>query len=95
MKRSPVFPIPGDGQFVRQPLFAQDLCRILDCLLDRRPSGAIYDITGPHRIAYVDMIKLIRRTQGIRRPLVHVPVPVFRALLQLYAIVSRNSTLHP
>ena len=29
MARTPVFPIPGDGRFMRQPLYIRDFCRAL------------------------------------------------------------------
>jgi len=29
MQRAPIFPIPGDGRFLRQPLYAGDLCDVI------------------------------------------------------------------
>ena len=29
MQRAPVFPIPGDGRYLRQPLYVGDLCNVI------------------------------------------------------------------
>src|SRR3546814_13071813 len=37
MKRVPVFPIPGSGRYMRQPLYALDFCDVfVACLRSRR-----------------------------------------------------------
>ena len=90
MARSPVFPIPGNGRFVRQPLYVQDVCRIVEWCVDNRPDGQIYDLTGPDHITYLSMIRAIRDTQGLNRPIVRLPMSLFRVLLSAYARISRN-----
>jgi nucleoside-diphosphate-sugar epimerase len=90
MEKAPIFPIPGDGRFIRQPLYAQDFSKVIEWCIDERPDGSIFDLTGPDHVTYVEMIKAIRQTKGIRRLLVHIPVPLFRVLLQAYATISRN-----
>src|SRR5262249_12299420 len=44
MQRSPLFPVPGTGHYLRQPLFAGDFCDIVMSCIERRPTGA-YNIT--------------------------------------------------
>lgn len=36
MQRTPVFPIPGNGSYVRQPLFESDFCDIIIAALPKR-----------------------------------------------------------
>ncbi len=52
MERTPVFPIPGDGKFMRQPLYIRDFCRVIEWCIEHRPAGATYDIVGAraHRL---------------------------------------------
>jgi len=90
MEKSPVFPIPGDGKYMRQPLYERDFCRCIIACLEREPDGAIFDIVGDTRIDYVDIIRTIKRVKGLRTRIVHIPYGVFLFLLKLYALFSRK-----
>jgi uncharacterized protein YbjT (DUF2867 family) len=84
MARAPLFPIPGHGRYARQPLYERDFCRVVMRCLAERPAGATYDITGAEHIDYIDIIRAIRAAKGLRTPLVHLPVPMFAALMGAY-----------
>ncbi len=88
MERTPVFPIPGHGRYMRQPLYNRDFCRAIAVCIRRRPLGAVYDLTGPERIDYIDMIRAIREAKGLRTPIVPIPFALFKALLRVYALFS-------
>jgi len=88
MEKTPVFPIPGDGKYMRQPLYIRDFCRALVWAIENRPKGEVYDVVGAHRVDYVDIIRLIKRVKGLRTLIVHIPVGLFAALLRLYAVFS-------
>lgn len=90
MEKTPVFPIPGHGRYMRQPLYTRDFCRVILWCLEHRPVGTIYDLVGQERINYIDMIREIRRIKGLRTPIVRVPYGLFSFLLQLYAVFSSN-----
>jgi len=90
MGKTPVFPIPGDGRFMRQPLYERDFCRCIAKCIEHRPEGAVYDIVGDTRIDYVDIIKTIKRTKGLRTWIVHIPFGFFEFLLRTYALFSRK-----
>lgn len=90
MRRVPVFPIPGRGDFMRQPLYAGDFCSIiLSCIESRRGQG-IYNISGHERIDYIDIIQEIRRVTAARTMIVRLPFPLFRALLQLWSVFDAD-----
>ena len=88
MERVPVFPIPGHGRYMRQPLYNRDFCRAILAMMRLRPDGAVYDLTGPDRIDYIDMIRTIRDAKGLKTPIVRVPIPLFAAMLRGYALFS-------
>lgn len=90
MAKTPVFPIPGDGRYMRQPLYERDFCRCIVACLEREPDGAIFDIVGDTRIDYVDIIRTIKRVKGLHTLIVHIPYGLFRFLLRLYALFSRK-----
>lgn len=90
MKYTPVFPIPGDGKFMRQPLYVRDFCRAIIACMERQPDGAVYNITGKERIDYIDIIKTIKRIKKLRTPIVHIPFGFFAFLLRFYAVFSKK-----
>jgi nucleoside-diphosphate-sugar epimerase len=90
MNKVPVFPIPGKGDFMRQPLYAGDFCRvIIRCIEDPSIKG-IFNISGHEKIDYVDIIREIKQVTGSRSLLVHIPYPVFYALLWTWGIFDKN-----
>lgn len=90
MEKVPVFPIPGHGRYMRQPLYNRDFCRAIAWCLENRPQGTIYDLVGQDRIDYVDIIHAIRRVKGLRTPIVHIPKPVFALLLKVYGLFTKQ-----
>lgn len=90
MAKTPVFPIPGDGRFMRQPLYERDFCRCIVKCIEREPDGEVYDIVGDTRIDYVDIIRTIKRVKGLRTWIVHIPIGFFALLLRTYALFSRK-----
>ncbi|HTX47843.1 MAG TPA: NAD(P)-dependent oxidoreductase [Caulobacteraceae bacterium] len=89
MDRSPVFPIPGDGRFRRQPLYAGDFAGIVASAIETGATG-VYDISGRQEIDYRDLVALIRRIVGAKTRLVRIPYRLFWALLWLYARFDRD-----
>lgn len=88
MARTPVFPIPGDGRYLRQPLYERDFCRCVVRCIEGRPDGTVYDICGETRIDYIDIIRTIKRAKGLRTLIVPIPYALFRWLLKVYALFS-------
>jgi nucleoside-diphosphate-sugar epimerase len=88
MAKTPVFPIPGDGRYMRQPLYERDFCRCIVRCIETQPMGDIYDVVGDTRIDYVDIIKTIKKAKNLRTPIVHIPYGLFHFLLRVYAMFS-------
>lgn len=89
MQRMPVFPIPGSGRYLRQPLYVGDFCRIIVAAIEGRMTGS-YNISGQERIDYIDLVRAMRRATRSRTPIVHIPERLFAALLRAYGLVSAN-----
>jgi nucleoside-diphosphate-sugar epimerase len=88
MEKTPVFPVPGDGRYMRQPLYERDFCRAVLWCIQHRPVGKIYDLVGNERIDYIDIIRAIRDVKGLRTPIVHIPYRMFDLLLRMFALFS-------
>jgi nucleoside-diphosphate-sugar epimerase len=90
MHRSPIFPIPGDGRFIRQPLYVGDFCNVIVSCIKTAMAGGIYDISGLEKMHYIDIVREIRRVTRARTSIVRIPYGVFRAMLWLRSLVDRN-----
>ncbi|MFN4160454.1 MAG: NAD-dependent epimerase/dehydratase family protein [Stenotrophomonas sp.] len=90
MRKVPVFPIPGDGRFMRQPLYAGDFSAIIASCLRSRMAGQRYNITGLEKVDYVDIIAQIKRSTGARSILLHIPYGLFQVLLRTWALFDRD-----
>lgn len=90
MARTPVFPIPGDGRFMRQPLYERDFCRCIAKCIETEPEGEVFDIVGDTRVDYVDIIRTIKRVKNLRTLIVHIPISFFALLLRTYSLFSKK-----
>ena len=90
MRKSPVFPVPGDGQYLRQPLYVGDFCEIIAACIDRPRPGDAFNISGQQKVMYIDMIRQVKEACGARAAIVRIPYGLFWALLKVYAVFDRN-----
>lgn len=88
MARTPVFPIPGDGRFMRQPLYERDFCRCIAKCIQTEPDGQVFDVIGDTRVDYVDIIRTIKRVKKLHTVIVHIPIGFFAFLLKVYSLFS-------
>lgn len=89
MERVPLFPIPGNGRYLRQPLYVRDFCNIIAAAAAGRMTGT-YNISGQERIDYIDLMRAVRRATGAKAKIMCIPYGLFWLLLKAYAIVNRN-----
>ncbi|MDP9562442.1 MULTISPECIES: NAD-dependent epimerase/dehydratase family protein [Agrobacterium] len=87
MDRTPAFPIPGDGKFIRQPLYVGDFAAIIISSMEKMPTGT-YDISGLEQVYYGDLINLIHSTVKPKARIINIPYTVFWWLLFVYGKVS-------
>ena len=90
MQKIPIFPIPGSGKFMRQPLYVGDFCGvIISCIENRVPSG-IFNISGHQKIDYIDMIRIIKKATSAKAIILKIPFGLFYALLWIWALFDKN-----
>jgi len=90
MQRVPVFPIPGSGRYMRQPLYAADFCRIIVRCIEERRVGGIFNITGLEKIDYIDIIRTIKTATKAKAAIVKIPYSLFALLLKTWALFDRD-----
>jgi len=89
MQRVPVFPIPGSGRYLRQPLYAGDFCDIIMASIERRITGT-YEISGLQRIEYIDLIYAVKKATGAKARIQSIPYGVFAAMLRVNAWFDKD-----
>jgi nucleoside-diphosphate-sugar epimerase len=89
MERMPLFPIPGDGNYKRQPLYVGDFVSIIASAMERHATGT-FDISGLETISYGELIRTIHDIVKPRAKIVHIPYHAFWALLWIYGRLDRN-----
>jgi len=90
MNKVPVFPIPGQGRYLRQPLYAGDFCNIIiSCIESDRPTGT-YNISGQEKVDYIDIIREIKRVTGSSTLITRIPYRMFYSLLWIWGLFDRN-----
>ncbi len=94
MQRVPVFPIPGNGRYLRQPLYAGDFCDVIVSSLETEKTGA-YNITGQERVEYIDLMRAVKRAVGAKARIIKIPYRVFWLLLKLNALRDKNPAFTP
>jgi nucleoside-diphosphate-sugar epimerase len=90
MQKVPVFPIPGNGRYMRQPLYAGDFSSIIVSCIESRISGQVFNITGLEKIDYVDIIRTIKAATGAGTWILSIPYGLFYVLLRIWALFDKN-----
>jgi nucleoside-diphosphate-sugar epimerase len=91
MKKVPVFPIPGSGRYLRQPLYAGDFCDVIVSSIEKEMTGS-YNITGMERIDYIDLMRAVREATGARARVQRIPYWLFWSILKANAVVDKDPT---
>jgi nucleoside-diphosphate-sugar epimerase len=90
MQKSPIFPIPGHGRYVRQPLYVGDFCKIIISCIENRILGKVFNISGLERIDYIDMICQIKCSTKAKCLILNIPYKLFYLLLRVWALFDHN-----
>lgn len=92
---SPIFPMPGNGKYMRQPLFVEDLCNIIIKNIKIKPKNKIYNIIGKERINFIDLLKIIAKKRKMHRFFLKIPIPIFLILIKTWGIITGHKPFVP
>jgi nucleoside-diphosphate-sugar epimerase len=90
MKKAPIFPVPGHGGYLRQPLYVGDFCAIIEACMAEKVAERAYNISGQERVPFIDLMRMVRSATGARALVVRVPLGLFWWLLRIYAVLDKN-----
>lgn len=91
VKLAPLTPVIGDGSARFQPVAIQDVAdSFLRAVSDPETTrNQIYELGGARPYTYVEMLDVIRREQGVRRPKVHLPLGLMKSVVRLSSPLPR------
>jgi nucleoside-diphosphate-sugar epimerase len=90
LKKSPIFPIPGNGRYMRQPLYVGDFCNIIISCIENRMGHGIYNISGHQKIDYIDIIREIKRATNASALILNIPYKLFYLLIWTWGLFDKN-----
>ena len=80
----PVVPVAGSGKNRFQPIAVEEVAQCVVHAADREDyAGQIVELGGPEVLTYDQIIDVIVQTYGVRRPKLHIPVPLMRQMVRL------------
>lgn len=84
LRRTPVFPVFGDGQARLQPVAVDEVARCFVAALERPAcESQVYELGGPQQLTYDEVLLRMARALGLRRHLLHLPLGVSRVLVAI------------
>jgi len=84
LHRLPIIPIFGNGIFLQQPVFVEDVAKaILTCLQQPKTIGKSYNIAGKNPLSYNEVIDTIAKILGKKINKVYLPDKLIIYLLRI------------
>lgn len=80
MKKTPIYPIIGDGEGLMHPIYARDLAKVLICCLNNPKTTEFkkYNVAGKAPIEYQDLLKEI--ASALKKKVYFIRIPYSIAL---------------
>ena len=94
LRRFPFFAIPGDGSYRLQPVFVDDLAK-LAVDVGYTQDNVVWDAVGPDIFTFEELVRLIGKTLGHNRNLLHVPPKLALAAAQFLSTFLGDVLLTP
>lgn len=86
MTKVPLFPIPGNGRYMRQPLYVGDFANVIISCIESRRVGGVFNISGLEMVDYIDIIREIKRAIKAKTLILKIPFKLFWVLLKIWAL---------
>ena len=92
LRRFPVFPVYGNGDYPVQPVYAEDLAaQAVEA--GSQSDNSVADAAGPDTISFEALLRLLSSSLGVRRWFLHTPPRVGLALTGLVGLLKRDVVL--
>ena len=86
----PIFPIPGNGKYPRQPVYVDDVCAIVIKMIRKMPKNKIYSINGKEIVYFDKIVDTIYENLDKFRTKIYIPLPIFKFAVIMYKKIFPN-----
>ena len=94
LRRFPVVPFIGDGASRKRPVHAADVAGALVRIVGNPVAfGKTYNLSGGESITLDELARLVMQLRGEGRPILHLPVPLCRALAKILSFTMKDPPL--
>jgi len=84
VKLAPVIPVVGTGKSKFQPVSVSEVATaFVRALDDPSTAGQIYDLGGGKTYEYQEMLRVIAKELGVKKPMVKVPIQLMKPVVSL------------
>jgi NADH dehydrogenase len=91
MRRLPFVPVLGGGQTKIQPISVEHVAEAFVAAIRNDNSiGKTYDLCGPEAFTWNELYDKLQKLIGLRRPKLHLPLPVARLQAVLFEVILPN-----
>jgi len=81
---SPFLPVIGDGKYKLQPVSVHDLVNCIhQCVEDETIQNKVFEIGGPQRLEFNEIMDIMLKGAGKRRLKVHIPLVVMKQQVKI------------
>jgi len=89
LPRVPLFPVPGGGRHLQQPVHVADVAvAVLNAVERAAGAGHCYDVAGPEPLSFAELLRVCARAVGSRARFVPVPLAPLVAAAHCYEAFS-------
>ena len=92
LRRFPVFPVYGNGDYPVQPIYVEDLA-VQAVEAGSQSGNSVADAAGPEKFSFEALLHLLASSMGVRRWLLHTPARMGLALTGLVGLLMRDMAL--
>lgn len=84
IRLAPFIPVPGDGSFRLQPVFAGDVARgFAEAVARPDLAGRAFDVGGPKALSYDSLLDLVAASIERRARKIHLPLPLVQRAVRV------------
>ena len=84
VKKSPVIPILGDGQYLRQPVHVYDFAVLILHAIQNGLDQTAFDVAGSQAYTFTQIIRILQGSLHRKQPLIYIPKRIALAGSRLF-----------
>lgn len=94
IKRFPVLPILGNGNYLQQPVYVEDLAKaIVNVINNPVTFRKEYNVAGERPLTYNELVDIVSEKMRKKTIKIHLPMKLSFHLLKIYESISKNPRL--